>query len=164
MDSNYDEQKVFDSVWQRVTDCSAEPEHISDTVPDDESLLSSLIAAEKGNHAFYHSAAHRVGNSCTSLFNSLAQVSCKRLGRLQTFHFLICGNNCTADAERFDVPSGSLSALREAYWRESETASRLISAAASVSNGKFSSYAAEFARQAAENAEHIIQLIDKIMK
>ena len=120
MDSNYDEQKVFDSVWQRVTDCSDEPKQV--TAPDDKTLLSSLIAAEKSNHAFYHSAAHRVGNSCASLFNSLAQVSRKRLGRLQTFHFLICGNNCTADAERFEVPSGTLYTLREAYWRESETA------------------------------------------
>ena len=162
MDSNYDEQKVFDSVWQRVTDCSDEPKQV--TAPDDKTLLSSLIAAEKGNHAFYHSAAHRVGNSCASLFNSLAQVSRKRLGRLQTFHFLICGNNCTADAERFEVPSGTLYTLREAYWRESETAAQIISAAASIHNGKFSSYAAEFARQAAENAEHIIQLIDRIMK
>lgn len=164
MDSNYDEQKVFDSVWQRVTDYSNDKDNSTEAVPADEVLLSSLIAAEKGNHAFYHFAARRVGSSCASLFNSLAQVSCKRLGRLQTFHFLICGNNCTAAAEQFDVPSGALSALREAYWRESETASRLISAAASISNGKFSSYAAEFARQAAENAEHIIQLIDKIMK
>ena len=164
MDSNFDEQKVFDSVWQRVSGCSDESEKVSGTDHDDKALLSSLIAAEKSNHAFYHSAAHRTGSSCTSLFNNLAQVSFKRLGRLQTFHFLICGNNCTADAERFDTPSGTLSALREAYWRESETASRLISAAASIGKGKFSSYAAEFARQAAENAEHIIQIIDKIMK
>lgn len=164
MDSNYDEQKVFDNVWQRVTDCSNDTAPKTEAVPDDEALLSSLIAVEKSNHAFYHFAANRVGSSCASLFTSLAQVSCKRLGRLQTFHFLICGNNCTATAERFDAPSGTLAALRDAYWRESETASRLISAAASISNGKFSSYAAEFARQAAENAEHIIQLIDRIMK
>ena len=161
MDNQYDEQRVFDTVWQRIT---AKHEPVSNPVPDDEAVLSSLIAAEKGNHAFYHAAFHRAGSSCTPLFNSLAQVSRKRLGRLQTFHFLICGNNCTANADGFEAPSGTLSALRQAYWRESETASRLISAAASVGNGKFCSYAAQFARQAAENAEHIIQFIDKIMK
>ncbi len=164
MDSNYDEQKVFDSVWQRVTGCSDDTETLTATTPDDKALLAALIAAEKGNHAFYHTAAHRAGSSCASLFNTLAQVSCKRLGRLQTFHFLICGNNCTANAKSFEVPSGTLAALRESYWRESETAVQLISAAASIHNGKFSSYASEFARQAAENAEHIIQLIDRIMK
>lgn len=164
MDNQYDEQMVFDTVWQRVTDCTNKHEAVTEPIVDDEAVLSSLIAAEKGNHAFYKSAFRHVGSSCTPLFNSLTQASRKRLGRLQTFHFLICGNNCTANAESFEMPSGTLSALREAYWRESETASRLISAAASIGNGKFSSYAAEFARQAAENAEHIIQFIDKIMK
>ena len=163
MDTQYNEQEIFDAVWQRVSACSEKPEPAIETTPDDRSTLSALIAAEKCNHAFYHAASRRTGSSCAPLFNSLAHTSRKRLGRLQTFYFLICGNSCTAQAANFEAPSSTLSSLKDAYWRDSETASRLISAAASVGNGKFSSYASEFARQAAENAEHIIQFIDKIM-
>ena len=160
MDTNNLERLKFDSVWQRVTDgTDTEPSPAS----NDEITLADLIAGEKENYAFYR-FAHHLGGGCSSLFVALADSSRRRLGRLQTFYYLMFGNSCTVSAASISKPQGILPALRDAYWRENETASKLVSAAVSISHGKFSSYGAEFARQAAENAEHIIQIIDRIMK
>lgn|GEM_PF-5294455 len=161
MDMNYEEEKVFSDVWQRISKGHTTESAYSQ---DDGAVLAELIKSEKENYLFYRSAC-RLGGSCASLFSSLTETSRKRLGRLQTFHFLIFGNNCTVNAGAFSSASiGTLSTLRQAYWRENKTASNLISAAMSISNGKFNSFGAEFARQAAKNAEHIIQVIDRIMK
>ncbi len=163
MDNSNDEKILFNAVWERVnasSETGVQPAEPS----DDCSLLAALISHEKGCINFYRTAAYRFKGSCTPLFNSLENVSRIRLSRLQTFYFLLQGNNCTAAAVRIQLPDCTLAALREAYWQESETASRLISSAASINKGRFSCYAAQFARQAAENAEHIIQFIDKIMK
>lgn len=162
MDMLNDEQNVFDSVWERVTESSCCSPAVQEE--PDENILAALIASEAENGAFYSAAARSTGTNCAVLFKSLAAVSAKRLGRLQTLYFLINGNNCSAKPEHAYKPQSALSALRSAYWRESEMASRLISAAGTVGNGKFSSCAADFARQSAGNAEQIMQLIDKIMK
>ena len=160
MDTKHTEEPVFDSVWQRVTENS---DNEYPPVINDEMILTDLIAAEKGNYSFYITA-NKLCGSCSPLFAALAETSRKRLGRLQTFYFLMFGNNCNTDKLTVNVPQGTLSALRSAYWRENETSSKLISAAMAISRGRFSSFGAEFARQAAENAEHIIQIIDRIMK
>ena len=160
MDTNNSERLKFNSVWQRVTESSdteLSPE------ANDEILFAALIANEKENYVFYRSV-HHLGGGCSSLFVALADSSRRRLGRLQTFYYLMFGNNCATNVLSANKPQRILPALRESYWRESETASKLISAAVSISHGKFSSYGSEFARQAAENAEHIIQIIDRIMK
>ena len=164
MDMINDEQSVFDSVWERVTEasCCGSPSDVHGK--SDEDILAALIGSEAENGSFYSAAARSAGTNCAALFKSLAAASAKRLGRLQTLYFLTNGNNCSAEPSYTHKPQSALSALRGAYWRESDMASRLISAAGTISSGKFSSCAADFAKQSAENAERIMQFIDKIMK
>ena len=161
---NVNESGIFEAVWERVTEASRGSAPVLREERSEADILAALIASEADNSAFSSTAASRTGASCGALFKSLANVSAKRLGRLQTLYFLLTGNNHHCAHSGTHKQQSCLSALRDAYWRESETASMLISAAGSIGSGKFSSCAADFARQAAANAEQIMQFIDKVMK
>ncbi|MDD6189569.1 MAG: hypothetical protein PUB32_08345 [Clostridiales bacterium] len=164
MDHINDEQSTFEAVWERVTESSCCDSPAAQNKEGEADILAGLIISEAENKAFYSAAARNARTDCAALFKNLASVSAKRLGRLQTLYFLMNGNNCSFSPPETHRVQSSLSALRSAYWRESDTASRLISAAGSIGNGKFNSCAGDFARQAAENAERIMQFIDNIMK
>ena len=153
-------QDTFDSVWSKVTECAGHFTDISDC--SDKTLLESLITKEVENRVFYISTA-KACTKCTPLFKNLADLSAKRLGRLQAIYFLLYGNSFTLCEITNAASPSILAALRSAYWREADTASSLIAAAGTLRNGKFAALAAEFARQAAGSAELILQFIDKIM-
>ncbi len=159
MEKSTNAENTFEAVWERVSqNTSSAPSDESDNV-----LLSNIISAELDNRAFYSTVAKRSSSNCSELFRRLATASSARLQRLQTLYFIILGNTCPAKPQYTSHKLSTISALRSAYWRERDTASRLISAAGTIGSGKFSSCAAYFAHQAADNAERIMQLIDKLM-
>lgn len=160
MDDPLVSQNTFTAVWQRVSSSSG---HAEDNSSDERGLLSALIDNEEENLAFYRAEAELTAGSCSALFGQLANISAKRLGRLRTFHYILFASEYNPRSSPIAV-RGSLQALRTAYWREKHTASKLISVSASIGSGSFNSYAAEFARLAAENAEKIIHTIEQIMQ
>lgn len=159
IDQNYGEN-TFSAVWKRVTEAS---NYTLEPLKDERGTLIALIDRETENLTFYKAEEAYTLGSCSSLFKTLAAASAARLRRLRTFDFLLYGGE-HASPTVIPICSGIINALRDAYRRESEIASQLISASAIIGSGKFKSCAGEFARMSSENAEHIMQFLEKIMQ
>lgn len=149
----------FEAVWHRVSSTvEKQPANTGDAA-----IIAGLIAAEVENERFYSKLSARHTSSCTSLFNALHSASSKRLRRLQSIHFFICGNAAAVRPVLPERPQSILSALLEAYKRETDTTSRLITAIGSISERRFRNCLESFLPDAAKNAECIMHIVEQIM-
>lgn len=147
----------FNSVWSRVTQSRSGGEAGGDIA-----YMQALISAEQSQAAFYRFARDAVRGEAAALFGLLLRSCSRRLSLLRALLFLSGGAPVQTAAQPV-LPAPALTLLRQAYILESAAAERYGSAAMTADDPRLSASAFGFSQQAAENADRIVAMLEKIL-
>ena len=159
MDQMVDTRK-FSEIWDRVTAVGETPAPPAGPSGREETeTLRELLARESRSLGRYRALAARFSRSGSgSAFRQLARNAEGCVRQLQLRYFLLAGDSFTPPAEKPES-APALTALREAYAWETETASEYRKAAVGARDGKLQALYAGLLERALQRAEKLERML-----